>query len=318
MLVLLASCTRGGTSEKSSSDEAPAAPQEAPSTECGPAIEADVLSRCAAQQFGDPLLAAPPATWATQAAQPPIDALLIEVSPGKVSVERYPVALPSSGDAPDPAAPAEAAPAEAAPADEPREPGESIDEALDKAWQINPEGQWALVIDGAVPRSEVAFILGELDRADHHTGYVLLARGDKVTAVDEPPDFLALRTEIQKVIANTPADQRAKTLRAEIDKRSPECISADELALKTMEQPEHRVCRMLARELGERFAKCGCPKESGPLAAMMVAGLESKIPRVAAPAKIDKTAPPREGTTWAEIVAGMEEADLAKLWVDAG
>lgn len=49
---------------------------------------------------------------------------------------------------------------------------------------------------------------------------------------------------------------------------------------------------------------------------MLIAGLESELPGVAAPASIDRAAPAREGATWAEIVGRLGEADLNKLWVD--
>jgi hypothetical protein len=49
---------------------------------------------------------------------------------------------------------------------------------------------------------------------------------------------------------------------------------------------------------------------------MLIAGLESTLPGVAAPAPIDRTAPAREAATWAELLGGLGEADLNELWVD--
>lgn len=106
-------------------------------------------------------------------------------------------------------------------------------------------------------------------------------------------------------------------MRAELGTRALACLSPDEVALEAMGEPARRVCRTLAREVSERLVQCGCPKAGGPLAAMLIGGLESKLPGVAAPASIDRAAPAREGATWAEIVGRLGEADLSKLWVNA-
>lgn len=261
--------------------------------DCGPRIERETLERCAVTDQDDKVIAAPAVTWATRASQPPVDAVLIELTPGAVSVER------GEGVA----------------------PGE-LASKLEGAWTFGDApaaGTWALAIAGDAPRADVAAVLKTLAELGHAKGYLLLGDGERVTKAEKMSSpYLDVIQEVDKVLSVAPAEERTALLRAEIEKRAPACLDLDEVTRVLLDDVVHRDCRRLAREVSQRLAKCGCPAQSGAVAALMSITSEAKLPGVSAPASIDPSATPRAGATWADIVAELGEAELGALWVDAG
>jgi len=256
----------------------------------GDAIEAGMLAWCASVDR-DARIAAPPAPWKTTVTHPPVDAVLIELTPGAVSVERN-QSVPTA----------------------------ELAGQLKENW--TEAGTWALAIAGDVPRADVSVVLKTLADSGHPKGFVLLAHKDEVKPLDwQNSTHGAVMSEIHETVSDAPADKRVDVLRAEIQKRAPACFSIYDIA-KSFEAnppPPHQECRATARAVTNHLVACGCPKESDMLAAIInPGGSSSELPPVAAPATIDTGAAAPKGATWTEIVAGLSTASLGTLWVDAG
>ncbi len=254
------------------------------------AIEAGMLEWCASVDR-DTRIAAPPTPWETTLKHPPVDAVLIELTPGAVSVERE----------------------------------QSVSTA-ELAGQLNENwteaGTWALAIAGDVPRADVSTVLKTLADSGHPKGFILLGHKEPVEPLDwQNSTHGAVLSEIHEIVSDAPADKRVDILRAEIQKRAPACFSIYDIAkgFEANPPPPHQECRATARVVTKHLVACGCPKESDMLASIInPGGSNSNLPPVAAPATIDTGAAAPKGATWAEIVAGLSKAGLGTLWVDAG
>ncbi len=262
---------------------------------CGPSIEAEMLERCARSDRGRTLFPVPKVTWAARASQPPADILLLELTSEQVTFDRGdPIPLTKF---------------------------DYFLEELDKTWALAESSgdpkTWALVIASDAPRGVVAKVFQALDDVGRTRGFVMLDDGELVTFIEEPSEYDAMQQEVYEQVSATPAKERTKKLREEIQKRAPTCFSVNDLVLEVAGAPLHVLCRVTARDVAKRLVACGCPASSGAIASLLAEGFNSKLPSVVVPVTLDKTAQAQAGATWAEIVDGLEKTELDTLWVDA-
>ncbi|MCA9705632.1 MAG: hypothetical protein KDK70_07285 [Myxococcales bacterium] len=176
---------------------------------------------------------------------------------------------------------------------------------------------WSLVILGDTPRAEVAAVLKALADGEQRVGSLMLGveATEPVPAPRDPKRLAALHAKLD----GADPSQRAATLAQEIQAAMPPCPGmTNAFSAVAAAAPDQR-CPLLARGLSEGLVGCKCPKEDEMLTLIYAISLGSTPPgRLTAmvPVTLDPAAPPRPGATWAEVVAGLDEAALGSLWID--
>lgn len=292
-------CGRGAT-ERATADGKATAAAEASTGACdaahAKALEQELVAQC---DVYDVVLAldVPAAPWKPAPSAAPTEALPLEVSPAGVVV--------FTGE-PVPMADLAAHLAEGI------EKNTALAEALGKP----PTSAWVLTLASATPRAEVATVMKVLADAGLREGYLRL--GAEATApLPQPRDPKQL-AELAARVAHADVSEKAVRLAREAEAAMPPCPALEQgFSNAATNDPEDR-CRVLARDLSAGLVHCGCPKEDVVMTlvyALMV-GLEPpKQVGAAVPVTLDPAAPARTGATWAEVVAGLDQGALAKLWV---
>jgi hypothetical protein len=181
-----------------------------------------------------------------------------------------------------------------------------------------PSG-WVLAITGATPRADVATVLQALADTEQRRGHLLLAT-DATGPLPVPRDPKRL-AELATRITGADPSTKATLLAEEIERSLPPCPALVQgFSTVATIDPENR-CRVLARSISEGLVSCDCPEEDALMTLLyaITVGVEPPTRLAAAvPTMLDPTAPARPGATWAELVATLDEAALARLWVSPG
>lgn len=176
---------------------------------------------------------------------------------------------------------------------------------------------WSLTIGGDTPRAEVAAVLKTLADAGQPKGTVVLTV-EPPGEVPQPRDPKRLEGINEKVGTADPS-QRAVLLAKEIQTAMPPCPGMTKAFSAVATAAPDQRCPLLARGLSEGLVSCGCPKEDEILTLVYAISMGFTPPKrlsTVVPVTIEPTAEPRAGATWAEIVAGADEAAFTALWVD--
>jgi hypothetical protein len=262
-------------------------------------LEQELLAQCA---ISEQVLSAdvPAAPWSPAPSTPPDDALRIELGPAGMTLGHRP---------PVPVAALSAALAEQR---------EQATARAELSGRPAPAG-WLLTLDGTTPRADVATILRDLSDAGLLAGHLQLATEPTgpLPMPRNPEQLAGLARRIPRHDAST----KATFLAQEIEQAMPPCPALyQSFSTAAMLEPESR-CSVLARGIAEGLVSCGCPQEDAMMTWMYAITVGLEPPRrlgVAVPVTLDPAAAPRAGATWAEVVAGLDEAALATLWVSAG
>lgn len=291
-----AACGRGGTEPTTVDAEVSAGTCDAAHAKV---LEQELMAQC---DVYDVVLAldVPAAPWKPAPSAAPDEALPLEVSPAGVVV--------FTGE-PVPMADLSARLAEGI------EKNTMLAEAQGKA----PTSAWVLTLASTTPRAEVATVLKALADAGLRWGYLRLGAA-AATPLPQPRDPKQL-AELAARVADADVSEKAVRLAREAEAVMPPCPGLEQgFSNAATNAPEDR-CRVLARDLSAGLVSCGCPKEDVVMTltyALMV-GLEPPTRLGAAvPVTLDPAAPPRMGATWADVVAGLDQAALAGLWVSPG
>jgi hypothetical protein len=302
-LALLATgCDRGpapsSTAEGPTIKSAPATASTSATCDAAHAksLEQELLAQCAISEH---VLTAdvPAAPWKPAPSAAPLDALRLELGPAGVVI---------AWGAPAPLA------------DLPARLAEERDRVLSTAATLGrpaPTG-WVLAIAGTTPRTDVATLLQALADVDLPRGHLLLATNPPAPLpVPRDPKRLA---ELATRIDDTDLAMKAVVLAKEIEQTVSPCPAlAEGFSTVATIAPESR-CQVLARSISEGLVSCGCRDEDTLMTLMyaMMVGLEPPVRLGAAvPTTLDPTAPARPGATWADVVAGLDDAAPARLWV---
>jgi hypothetical protein len=175
---------------------------------------------------------------------------------------------------------------------------------------------WVLLIASATPRADVAAVLKGLAEAELRQGHLQLAT-DATGPLPVPRDAKLLADVKARVSAEDPS-QRAMLLAQEIEQTMPPCPALVQTFSNVATVDAEQRCPLLARGISEGLVSCGCAKEDTMMTLFYAVsmGLEPPTRLAAAVAvTLDPAAAPRPGATWAAVVAGLDEAALAGLWV---
>ncbi|MEM7155799.1 MAG: hypothetical protein AAF799_23310 [Myxococcota bacterium] len=179
-----------------------------------------------------------------------------------------------------------------------------------------PQAGWGLRIAGDVARADVAVLMQAL--VDAKQPKVELALATPMTGEPPKPRDAALLTELGGRITAKDVGTRTMVLAKEMAGRMPPCPELQESFNSAATVPPEKRCGMLAQGFANGLVQCGCQKEDEVLTLLfgLTLGLEppTRLGTVAE-ATLDPAGPSRAGATWAEIVAGLDQAALANLWV---
>jgi hypothetical protein len=175
---------------------------------------------------------------------------------------------------------------------------------------------WVLAIASDVPTTQVSAVLRALHAGGHREGRLVLAvaPSDPVPGPRDPKRLQALAAEVTDLDPSARATAIAKT----ISEAMPPCPAMIEaFSAVAMVQPADR-CSVLARGLSKGLVSCGCPKEDDIVT--LVYGINVGLtPPTRLTALIETTldpdAVPRTGSTWGEVVAGLDPDAMAHLWL---
>lgn len=176
--------------------------------------------------------------------------------------------------------------------------------------------EWVLSIAADVSSGRVASVLQVLADDGATDGHVLLATED-VGELPKPRKP-ALLEEFGARIDGMEPSMRATTVAREIERTMPPCPGMKKAFSAVAMAASDQRCALLARGLAEGLVECKCPEADDMLTYVYAINVDTSVPErlsVAVPVTLDPTASPRSGASWGEMVAGMDQAAFASLWV---
>ena len=179
-----------------------------------------------------------------------------------------------------------------------------------------PQGGWGLKIAKDVSRADVAALMQAL--VDAGQTRVELSLATPFEGEPPQPRDPALLAELGGRINGRDIGTRTMQMAKEMAERMPPCPELQESFNSAATVPPDERCALLAEGFGGGLTKCDCQKEDEILTVLfgLTVGLEAPTQlSTTAAATLDPSATSRPGATWAEIVAGLDQAALANLWV---
>jgi len=175
---------------------------------------------------------------------------------------------------------------------------------------------WVLSIEANTTRLGVAVVLQTLVDAGLPSGQLRLAT-DPTEPLPVPRDPKLLAELATKLNTAEPG-QKAMLFADELQKVMPACPAAEKaFSVAATDDPAER-CAMLARDLSKALVGCGCAKELEIMTLLYAISVSPEPPTrlgTSVTVMLDPTAEPLPGETWSQVVANLDEAKLAKLWV---
>ena len=174
--------------------------------------------------------------------------------------------------------------------------------------------RWGLEIATDVPAQTVNAVLTALVGAGLPEGYLVLRTPHELAPVRAPGVHRDLSASRDSVAEDQRLDWAARKL-GEFDLRCPAITEGFEVVDKV--GPE-QACFALAGAVALAVGDCECRGEDAILTVMYALLLGSGPPAnlvTGVHVVLSPEAPPHGGSTWAEVVAGIDPKDLGDFWV---
>ncbi|MEM6992298.1 MAG: hypothetical protein AAF721_17435 [Myxococcota bacterium] len=174
---------------------------------------------------------------------------------------------------------------------------------------------WTLEIGQSTPTSDVAALFKALADANYATGRIVVT----VPATGMPkPRRAEQLAKLHEQAAGKEASDRSVVLARAMEPVLSACPDLEETTKALGNVDPAMKCTLMARGVSEGLVSCHCQKEDELLTFIYAAFVDTAIPERSAAmldVTIDPTAAPRPGSTWGEVVKGLDQASAAKLWV---
>ncbi|MCH9682047.1 MAG: hypothetical protein K0V04_11475 [Deltaproteobacteria bacterium] len=176
---------------------------------------------------------------------------------------------------------------------------------------------WVLSIDGSTRRNELADAFRSLAMAGYGKGKIVFAT--KPTSPLPKPRDSARLAALAKTLADTDGSTKATLLAKEIQDVVGSCQAFEDAFGAVATVPADQRCTAMVKGISHAMVECRCPEQEDELVTLIYGvTVGTAVPEYlghVTPVVIDSKAPSRPGETWAEVVAGLDEAALDGLWI---